>query len=466
MDIKQITKLTQQGESKSIEFKTSTSQIDAAFETITAFLNGDGGTVLIGVKNHGEIVGQEVSDQTRQKIAATQKKIEPHANINIEYIEYQKKIVIAITVTSGKHKPYDFDGRSFQRNESSTIKMSQHRREELIKERNHLNHNWDEFIDPTYGIELLDRDEINKTIEDGVRNNRLPNSAIGKDINKCLTQLKLLDNNHLTKAAIVLFAKKMPLGYLHCELKLARFRGTDKLHGFIDNKQELGNAFYLLGIADKFIRQYIPISGLFDPNKFKRIDNPALPVLAVREALINAIIHRDYSYGNASISLAIYDDRLEIWSSGTLPYPITIEELKSHHASNPRNKLISAIFYFRGYFESWGTGTNNIITLCKEHGIPEPIFSEYSRGFSVTFKFGQMIGNTRNIERTKMKLTSRQKNILDILSQHKELSSTQILKAMKEAISERYLRKELKELKSLGYINTSGKGPKTVWFLT
>lgn len=93
--------------------------------------------------------------------------------------------------------------------------------------------------------------------------------------------------------------------------------------------------------------------------QLKRIDKPALPVMAVREALINAICHRDYADRATDISLAVFDDRLEIWNSGTLPSQISIEDLRHKHDSVPRNKLIANAFYVRGLIEKWGSGTNN-----------------------------------------------------------------------------------------------------------
>lgn len=151
---------------------------------------------------------------------------------------------------------------------------------------------------------------------------------------------------------------------------------------YIDNQQITGNAFDILSAADSFLRRHLPIASFFQSNQFKRIDKPALPVLAVREALINAICHREYIDQSTDISLALFDDRLEIWNSGSLPSALKLIDLKKQHSSFPRNKLISKIFYARGLIESWGTGTNKMIELCKKEKVPLPIFREQSKGFS------------------------------------------------------------------------------------
>jgi len=108
------------------------------------------------------------------------------------------------------------------------------------------------------------------------------------------------------------------------------------------------------------------------------------PLPAIREACINALIHRDYM-DSAEIQIKIYDDHIWFWNPGGLPEGITIEDLKKEHASRPRNKLIAMTFYYAGLIERWGTGTKRIVDLCKEQGLPEPEFKEEFGGFSVVF---------------------------------------------------------------------------------
>jgi len=125
MDIKQIKSLVKQGESNTLEFKTSTATLTSAFDTICAFLNGEGGRVLIGVKDKGQIVGQNVTDNTRREIANKIKKIEPTAPIEVRYVKIKENnFTIAIQAHTGSHIPYVHDGRAFQRNESQTNRMS------------------------------------------------------------------------------------------------------------------------------------------------------------------------------------------------------------------------------------------------------------------------------------------------------------------------------------------------------
>ena len=109
------------------------------------------------------------------------------------------------------------------------------------------------------------------------------------------------------------------------------------------------------------------------------------PLEALREAVINALIHKDY-LSTAEIQIKIYDDRLWIWNPGKLPKQLTIESLKTEHSSFPKNPLIASVFYYAGFIERWGSGTKRMIDLCKAQGLPEPEFKEEFGGISVYFR--------------------------------------------------------------------------------
>ena len=193
MDIEQIKKIIEEHESKTLEFKTSTTQLQAAFKTVCAFLNSNGGTVLIGVKNNGDIVGQDVTDSTRREIANEIKKLEPAAAIDVNYIKTGKsKFVIVLQVETGNHVPYVYDGRAYLRNESETDKMSQHHYEQLLIKRGQLNHSWESFIADNYDIDALDHEEIYRTVMDGIAEKRIPASIAKESVEKILRQLALI----------------------------------------------------------------------------------------------------------------------------------------------------------------------------------------------------------------------------------------------------------------------------------
>lgn len=468
MNLEKIKTLVAAGESHILEFKTSTAKLKSAFETVCGFLNNKGGTVLIGVNNTGKIIGQEIADSTRQDIAKEINLIEPATNIEIDYIpvhENQYVIAIQADANANHHAPYTYDSRAFQRTQSTTCRMSQHLYEQLLVERGQLNHSWEEAIDSDYSLNDLNHEEIYKTIADGIRENRIPASAQKDNIEQILERLNLIVKGQLKRGAVVLYAKEKSLQYVQCMIKMARFKGFNKLGDFIDNQQIKGNAFQLLSDADAFLRRHLPIASSFKSDQFKRVDKPALPVMAVREALINAICHRNYADRSTDIALAIYDDRIEIWNSGVLPKKITIENLKHKHQSILRNKLIANAFYVRGYIEKWGTGTNKMIDLCKEDDIPEPEFEEEYEGLSVVFKFKEPIGTILTTKAKKPTLSIREERILELIKKEGRMSIQKIVTALENPPSQRMIRKDLNNIRKQGMIALQGHGRNALWII-
>ncbi len=193
-----------------------------------------------------------------------------------------------------------------------------------------------------------------------------------------------------------------------------------------------------------------------------------MPALALREALINAVCHRDYTQHSASIALAIYDDRLELWNNGKLSSKLKLEDLKKPHQSCPRNEEIATIFYLRGWVEGWGTGTTRMMGYCQNNDTPEPEFEEYSSGFAVVFPFKERMHT--DIQKsvkvsTKYEPTFRQLEILEILATWGELSMSDIAKHLVDAPSNRTVQLQLSKLKEAGFVALTKKGKASKWFL-
>ncbi len=240
---------------------------------------------------------------------------------------------------------------------------------------------------------------------------------------------------------------------------MARFKGIDKTE-FLDNRQIHGHGFKLLDDAMLFLQRHLPVAGRIQAGLFERVDEPLFPVAALREALVNAICHRDYSHPGGGISLAIYDDRLEIWSDGTLPFGLRVEDLKQDHLSRPRNPLVAGVFYRRGLFEQWGRGTQKIVELCVKAGHPEPEFIEQAGAVGVRFLPSSYIAPNRVAH----DLTSRQRQILQILSGDK-FPLRDIMKRLTSPPASATVRDDLYHLKRMGLIELKGRGRGAIWVL-
>lgn len=467
MNIQDIELLITSGESNTLEFKKSTAQLHGVVATLCAFLNGQGGVVLIGVNQDGKLLGQDVSDNTQCEIAKELAKIEPFIAIDTHYLRLQNdKTVIVMKVKKGDHPPYIYDGRAYHRNQSTTMRMPQNHYEQMLSERSQLD-SWEELPAKECDITDLDHDEIRKAVIQGIAVGRINPQVQEESIEGILTGWHLIKAGKINNAAVVLFAKKAMPRYPQCHIKLGRFMGTGEERDLVDNRDFHGNAFYLLSQANLFIMNHLPVASFFDPHQFERQDKPALPVLAVREALVNALCHRSYSKYSGAITLAIYDDRMEIWNSGRLPSGLELKDLQERHSSIPRNEHISNVFYDRKFFEGWGSGTTTMLKLCREHGVPEPLFEEYSGGFSVTFKFKTPIRNAAAplLLPDQTDLTLRQKEILKILAQHGKISLRDIVSLLLNPPASRTVGDDLAVLKAKGLVISEGSGRGSRWCL-
>ena len=469
MDIDQIIALIQQGESHHLEFKKSTTQLKPAFETICAFLNGEGGTVLLGVTNNGQVPGQDVSDTTRQEIAREISKIEPPVQLTISYVPTGAgKFVIAIEARSGRHAPYVYDGRAFERNQATVSRMAQHRYDQLVSRRFQHNFSWEKFEAEDYSFNDLDRDLILGVVRKAVEVGRMPEDALRQEIPELLRALHLLTNDRLMNAAVALFGKKIMPAYPQCQLKMARFQGLDR-NEFLDSNILHGNIFDLLDGGMLFIKRHLPIAAKIEEGKLERVETPIIPFDAIREAIINSLCHRNYSDIGGSIGLAIYENRMEIFNNGGLSPEVTLEKIKSGF-SKPSNPLIADVLYRCNLIEKWGRGVPKMISSCKAAHDPEPEFIVDEIEFKVTFMFPTSINPPRillgTLDEQQAKLNRRQREIIEMLSHVSELKPKDIIDGLTEPTTERTLRRDLAGLRALNIIDTQGSGRTVVWFLT
>lgn len=464
MDIQRLKFLVGQGESGSLEFKKSTGELKPAFEALCGFLNGKGGIVLIGVTAQGRIQGQDVSDATQQEIAKEIRKLEPSVHVNVEYVLINdNKYVIVLEVEPGHHAPYAYDGRAFERLQSSKGRMTQHRYEQLLVHRGQLNHSWEEMRAGHYTVDNLDHNLILGTAREGVAVKRLPEEVLRQDISKILEGLKLVTDGHLKNAAIVLFAQELFPAYPQCHLKMARFKGLNRQE-FLDGDQLHGNIFTQLENAMLFVKRHLPVAAKIEPGKIQRVETPLIPYDAIREVLINAICHRDYSAHGGSLALAIYDDRMEISNHGGLLPHLTLEKIKSGFSA-PRNKLIANVLYSCKMIERWGRGVPGIISSCLGANDHEPEFVSDAVEFKVIFQFTASMKPATLRQQSPVHLSKRQREIIAILKQHKELKLKDILKNLELPPAERTLRDDLSALRAFGIIGSNGHAQTTHWFL-
>ena len=242
---------------------------------------------------------------------------------------------------------------------------------------------------------------------------------------------------------------------MQCYVRLARFRGTDKAE-FIDNQQASGNIYKLLDDAMAFFFKHLPLSAKIEG--LYREEELFIPRKALRECCINAFCHRRYDAAGSSVGIAIYDDRIEVESYGTLPETLKMEDLLVSHRSAPRNRLIADTLYKTALLENWGRGINLMRTECARVGQPEPEFINESSFFVVDFKFNRPLTTivteqaSEQVTEQASEQVSKQVQSLLLLLKSSQLTTREIMEGLGKK-SREYVRSHyIKEALSNGYI--------------
>lgn len=376
--------LVAQDESETLELKRSTAELRRAGETLCAFLNGEGGQVVIGA---GRITGQQVSDSTLRDVAAMLGRFEPPAPVEIVRIDVggQRKVIVLDAPSAREHAPFTFEGKAYRRVGSTTTVMAQDDYARLLLDRNHSRHRWEN--QPAVGIRLedLDQEEILRTRQTAIEHRRL-SAGTTMDASDILDRLGLRIDGKITQAAQMLYGTKFLPDYPQGLLKLGRFRGTKITGDILDNKQDYMHAFAMVREAIAWLDRTLPLSARFPKGTVLREDRLPVPADALREVVLNAVMHRDCSRASSYVAIAIFDDRIEIRSLGEFPTGIHAEMLSGQHPSILRNPLIAGAFHRIGAVEVWGRGTNRVIESCRAYGIDPPEFSEQAGFVTVTFR--------------------------------------------------------------------------------
>ena len=460
MTLGELQQVVAGGETDQAEFKRSTGQRTDGAKSACAMLNGLGGYVVFGVSPEGELAGQQVTAQKLEHVAHELQRIEPPAFPDIETVPLGNGLGAIVLRVTGGGGPYTYDGRAYLRHGPTTLVMPREQYERRLLERMHASHRW-ENRPAGLRIEDLDAAEIVRTVEEAIRRQRMEDPGT-RDPRELLLGLGLIHEGQMLNAAVVLFARADRLlpQYPQCILRLARFRGRDKTE-FIDNRQEFGNAFDLLIRAQRFLRDHLPVAGRIVPSVFERIDDPLYPPAALREALANALCHRDYSIGGGAVSVAIYDDRLEVSSTGVLPFGLTPADLTRPHASRPWNPLVAQAFYRRGIIETWGRGTLKMGELTDQAGLVRPEFECTGGEVIVRFRPTGYVAPSR----VGLDLSPLQRNVLEILAAIGPASLKDVRAGLPADTPKRTVQSSLSLLRELNLVDSRGRGPGARWML-
>ncbi len=363
-------------ENEYTELKKSTGELKEGIISIAAILNKHGkGILYFGIKNDGTLLGHDIGENTLRKISqAITNHIEPkiYPEITTEKTDNLHFIKVSF---SGDDKPYFAYGRVYLRVADEDKLLTSREIEKLILEKNIYQSQWDSKL-TGHSFLQTNPEAVNEFIEQLKNSGRTPvKSENPVDV---LKKLGLIREKKLSYAAWHLFCDEQPV-----EWQMAVFKGNDKTE-FTDFKPPFkGNLFFLLEKAIVFVTDKLNWRVEFGAD-MKRHEIPEIPMTALREAIVNSLVHRDYNDPKLN-EIAFFADRIEIFNPGTFPKGLSPDDfIKGHERSHLRNPKIAEVFYYTKNIDRWGSGLQRIDKECKENNIRYD-FKELSNGFLVIF---------------------------------------------------------------------------------
>ncbi|MDR0574079.1 MAG: putative DNA binding domain-containing protein [Tannerella sp.] len=415
-------------EQQNIEYKSSWH--DDYLKWICGFANAQGGRIYIGKDDAGTVVGLEDSKRLMDYIP---NKIKNNMGITAEVNLLQEldKHFIEIIVQPYS-VPISLRGRYYYRSGSVKQELTGTALNEFLLKR--AGSTWDDVIDERATFEDIDEATIKKYLRKAEDTGRLPDID-GLSTQELLEKLRLAQNGKLKRAAIVLFGKDPGKFYPNTFIKIGKFENDDFTIRF--QEIEEGNIIQVLDkvlrtLDYKFLIRNISFEGM------NRIETLEYPVPALREMLLNSLIHRNYM--GAPTQIRVYDNKMFVWNDGDLPVTITLAQLKQSHSSHPRNPILAEACFRGGYIDSWGSGIMKIMDACKFARLPMPEMNEKEGGFIVT-----LFKDIYSEEELKSKgLNERQTKALLFFKSQKEITTSEYMKKFK--IADRTARRDLVEL--------------------
>ena len=445
-------------ESQNIEWKESWR--DEYLKWICGFANAEGGTLVIGRDDAGKVVGlpdakrllEELPNKIRDVLGVM-------ADVRLRRKGGKEWLEIAVDPCPS---PISYKGQYHYRSGSTKQELKGTALEQfLLKKRGRT---WDAVPVPGVAEARLDRPTFKHFREMARASGRMDAAALRCSDPVLVDRLRLIEGRYLQRAAILLFHPDPERFVTGAFVKIGHFRSSsdlayhDEMHGPLFT--QVHGALDLL--YTKYLKAAITYAGI------QRIETFPVPRSALREALLNAVVHRDYSVG-APIQIRVYDDRLSIWNPAVLPDGWTADRLLGDHASRPFNPGVAGVMFRAGEIEAWGQGIQRILEACRAAGAPAPTLTYEHSDMTVEFRFAQdyldaLVG------------TSAQPGLGDGLGDGLGETSSAILAAMQAnpsistiklaeriGVSTTAIEKHLRALRSAGRIQRVGPAKGGYW---
>lgn len=438
------------GESEILEFKPSLSQKDKIMESISAFSNTKGGTILIGIQDNGMISGVDTGTRTLEDLANYVKRnTDPPIFPSIEQYQNQGKNVIAIVVSESDDKPVFFHDKAYKRVGRSNHRIAAHEIRSLAKqERKTLL--WDEKVCDNATHDDIDWNYVNNTFIPLYE--RISQKKIVSSVLDFLTAMRTIRNGQILNAGILLFGIN-PLSFFpSAYIALARYKGIAVGGEKLDLKEFKGNLFERIDACYSYLLQHTLLMSRLIPGNIQRTDIPEYGKFSLRELVTNAVCHRDYADQGGKIIIKIFNDRIEFSNIGGLMKGITPDNIE--HNQYSRNPVITSVLSRVQYIEELGEGWDKIIEEHRTHPLKPamPSINSTENSTMVT------LYSTREqfLVENPLILSEREEKILEYIRVHRSISRTECMDLL--AISKDTAIRDLNNLIENKLIKREGKG--------
>jgi ATP-dependent DNA helicase RecG len=437
-------------ESETVEWKRSLKEWKEIVVASAAMASLRGGQICIGVEPTGKVCGVELGKGTLEDLAdKIAQGTSPRVTPSIASIERDGKTIVVVSVSESTPKPvYAFD-RAYRRSGRTNQRLSQEEALRLFMASRGIT--WDQTPLTDANVEEdIDPGLVRRFLRVARTERRwdVPEEA---SVDHVLRQLRLLEGGRLTVAGMLLFGRHPQRDMVQAMVRCARFKGTTEVD-FIDMRAIEGSVIEQVEEVMTFIRRNIRMGA--EIKGLRREERWEYPLEALREAVVNAICHRDYA-STANVQVRIFDDRLEVWNPGGLPEGMTVEDLLGPHESRPRNRLIANAFFLIKHIEQFGTGIQRILAGCRGQDLPEPTFESRGHMFRVIFTPGKVVGVGPIVP----DLSERQEKLMALVKKHGRITRKEYEQLV--GVSGRTARRELEGLTKIGLLVQRGAGSAT-----
>ncbi|MGM0588080.1 MAG: ATP-binding protein [Bacteroidota bacterium] len=437
-------------ESETVEFKERFN--DAALKTLAAFVNTKGGSLYVGVKDDATLLSGGITDKAQQDVVSktinvlgiTPEVMLHHYNGN-EFLEVKVK---------RQRPPVSARGKYYQRVGNTTREVTGDALKQLFLE----GESWDVITKDQFSLEDLDHEEVQSFIQTAKSEGRVPAGYDKGDVEAILKRLGLIIEGELTHAAILLFGEDPQQYFPSAVVRIGRFRDEATI---VADRTISGHLFNQVREAEEQIKSMISRRYDISGDSFQRKDVWQYPLAAVREALLNALVHRNYFEMSVKTQLKVFDEMLWIYNPGKLPGSLKVEDLKRPHSSHPRNRLIANTFYRAGLIEEWGSGIQRMTAVLEDEGLSEPDFEEQGDGFVAKLYGQNWIPITTEMFES---LNERQQTAVE-LAKGGKIKASDLHEKFSE-VSRKTITRDLQQLVEEGILKQEGKGKGTRYLLT